>query len=129
MKKIDFLGIRIISYYNLIVSFFFIFGSIVLVVFSKTKYTSSEKIYLFPFLFLLLAGLFYAFSALKYLQQQKIGRVCLICSCVIQILFSIQGLIITFKSIASLPFVNIIMLLVSLWKKGGVRSQFSTDYH
>ena len=114
MKKDGFVGVRLISYYNIILSMLFIFGSVVLIAFSKTRRVGDEE-FLLPLLFLILFGLFCIFSALKYLRHKNKGRVCLICCCIIQIIYSIKGLIVTFKIGSSFPITNVIMLVIGLW--------------
>ena len=115
MSKARPLGVRLISYYNMILSIAFIFGSASLIVFIKTNNPSERSSLLPRLVLLILLSLFYIFSAFKYLHQENIGRVCLICSCVAQILFSIHGLFSAYKSINSLPVLNIIVFLFASW--------------
>ena len=112
MKKVGFLGVRLISYYNFMLSITFVFGSIVLIVFSRAR--EADDIFLLPLFFLIIFGLFCFFSALKYLRHNNIGRVCLLCCCIIQAAYSIRGLILTSKITSSFSMLDAIMLFFGL---------------
>lgn len=114
MKKESFVGVRLISYYNIILSMLFIFGSVALIAFSKIRRVGDEE-FLLPLLFLILFALFCILSAFKYLRHKNIGRLCLMYCCIGQVLFSIAGLIVSSKASTSLPMINVIMLFVGSW--------------
>lgn len=115
MKQEGFLGVRLISYYNVVLSGLFIFGSIGLVIFSKIGRVGDEEVFLLPLLFLILFALFCILSAFKYLRHKNIGRVCLMYCCIGQVLFSIAGLVVSVKDSTSLPMINVIMLFIGSW--------------
>ncbi len=115
MKKAGFLGVKLISYYNIVLSVAFVFGSIVMIAFSRNIKDVADIFFLLPLFFMILFGIFCFFSALKYLRHKKIGRVSLLCCCIIQVAFSIKGLIIMSKTTSSFSFWSIIMFLFGAW--------------
>ena len=115
VKKVKFLGARLISYYNLVLSAFFIIGSIALIAFSKIKTESDGQLSLLPFFLLIFFGLFCIFSALKYLNHENIGRVCLVLCCLVQIVLSIKGVITTYWVTFSISLKDILMLVIGSW--------------
>ena len=117
MKNTGFLGVKLISYYNLILSTLFILGSIILIIFSVLNdltNLTNRNIHLFSLLGLILLSLFYIFSSLQYLHHKRIGRIFLIYSFITQILISIGGLIATLSVEQSFSTTNIVILVVGL---------------
>ena len=70
--------------------------------------------YLGLFVFILLS-VFYIFSSHQYLHHKKMGWICLMISCIIQILMSIKDLITTYITVKDVPALNIIMMIIGLW--------------
>ena len=108
-------GIQFISYYNLVVAFVLVFGLAALFIFAKTKGTPDQNFPVGSLLVPIACALFYAFSAFNYLGHKEYGRICLLGSCVIQIMTSIKDLVVTYSVTISLQAVNIVILLVGLW--------------
>ena len=115
MKTKEFLGVKIISYYNMILPLVFIFGSLIALFFAKNFTEKTSQIIITPFLFLIIVSLFFIFSAINYLNHKKIGRVCLIYSCLIQFFYGLSGLIGTLKAIGTAPITNVIVLAIASW--------------
>ena len=107
--------VKIICYYNLILPAIFIFGSILLFIFPKfVSTTFKQETYLSLFVFILLS-IFYMFSSHQYMHHKKLGWVCLMISCIIQVLLSIKDLTTTYMTVETVPPLNIIMMIIGLW--------------
>lgn len=109
------MGSRFVGYYNLLVSIFFIIGAIILISFSWNGKIESKSEALLPLFLLGTFGLFCGYSALKYLRHEKTGEICLIFCFIVQIVYSVYGLIATYKTTSSVSIINLIMLGVGLW--------------
>lgn len=107
--------VRIICYYNLILPAILIFGTIVLFIFPKFESTIvKQKTYIGFFVFIFLS-IFYMFSSHQYLRHKKLGWICLMVSCILQVLLSIKDMTATFMAVKVVPPINIIMMIIGLW--------------
>ena len=128
MKKTSFLGIRFLSYYNIFLSIFFIYSSVMLITLSQTIDEVDGKIFLPPIIFMILLSLFFVYSAIMYLLRKNIERIMLICSCVFQAIYSIQGTIGTYRASNNFSLVSIFMLIVACWGIWFLRTKEATDW-
>ena len=109
------IGVRIICYYNFILSSIFICGSIVWFILPRFFSIEIERKTYFSLMIFIVLSSFYIFSAYQYLNHKKRGRVFLLFSCVIQVTLSIKDLTTTYLVINTLPAINIAMMIVGLW--------------
>jgi hypothetical protein len=107
--------VRIICYYNFILSSIFIFGSIVLFLLPRFASIEIDQRTYFALIVFMILSIFYIFSANQYLKHKKRGRVLLLISCITQVTLSIKNLITTYLVINNFPAINIVMLIVGLW--------------
>jgi presenilin-like A22 family membrane protease len=112
MKNKKFKGAKLVSYYNLVVSACFVIGAFTLMAFSGEVNVEDSEGTLMGLIFLSLFGAFCGFSAVKYLRRQKIGRVCIAVCFIVQIIYSILGLISTYRATDSAPIINVVMLII-----------------
>ena len=112
MKRRKFIGAKFVSYYNIVVSACFVIGALILIGFSGKVNAEAHVGTMIGLVFLLLFGGLCGFSAVKYLHREKIGKVCLVVCFVIQILYSIHGLISTYRATDSVSIINVVMLII-----------------
>ncbi len=115
MSKSSFFGVKLISYYNIVLSAAFVFGAIVMIIFTINSKDVTDITLLLPLIFMSLFGIFCFISALKYLGHKKIGRVSLLCCSIIQVAFSVRGLIVISKTTYSFSSWSIIMFIFGVW--------------
>jgi len=65
-------GIKFICYYNLVLSAIFIFGSLILFIFSRVASLESNPVTTQNLFMFVLLSLFYGFSAYKFLQRNNV---------------------------------------------------------
>jgi len=115
MEHRKFIGAKFVSYYNLLVSVCFVIGSLVLIGFSGNVDGGARAGTVIGLVFLALFGAFCGFAAIKYLRREKVGRVCLAVCFVAQILYSIHGLISTYRVTVSVSGIAVVMLIIGCW--------------
>jgi hypothetical protein len=115
MEKRAGLKARLIAYYNIGVPSAFILGTIILYLFAKTMRGEQGEAFGTSVIFFIALCVFSIFSGITYLRKMEKGRICLICSCVVQALYALGNIVMALKSGASLPFINIAVLAVAVW--------------
>lgn len=109
------LGVYFICYYNLILPSILIFGAISIIIFSLIKGNGDAGSIQLHLLFFILLCTFHVFSATKYLHQENIGRYLLIICSLIQVFFSVKGLLMIADNTVLEILLNLGMFLIGLW--------------
>ena len=128
MEKGQFFSSHFLGYYNVVLAACFIVGSIVLIIFSEFKIGGAELRSTLPLIILIIFGLFCLFSAIKYLRHEKLGRVCLLLCCIIQVISSIFYIYTTYRVTSSVSIINIIMLFVGAYGTWYLSSRESKEW-
>jgi hypothetical protein len=115
MEKVDSLKARLIAYYNIGVPSAFILGTIVLYFFAKILRREQGDAFGGWLIFFMALCVFSIVSGIAYLRKSEGGRICLLCSCIIQALYAIRNIKGAFVSSFPLPFLNIAILAVAVW--------------
>jgi hypothetical protein len=111
----DGLKARLIAYYNIAVPSAFIVGTVILYFFAKTMGREQGDAFGAWLIFFMALCVFSIVSGIIYLRKMKAGRICLLCSCVIQALYTVRNIKVALVSGITFPFLNVGMLGVAVW--------------
>jgi hypothetical protein len=115
MEKMNGLKARLIAYYNIAVPSAFIVGTIILYFFAKAMRREQGEAFGAWLVFFIALCVFSIVSGITYLRKMEAGRICLLCSCVIQAVYAIRNITVASVSSVSFPVTNIVVLAVAVW--------------